>query len=208
MALIKKGAGVSLVDQRGTARDYAGLLEQLKDNNPDVRRWAVLDLTQYPESAEHLSECLEHETQNTVREALFTSLIKIGGPTVVKNLIPFLRSDDVVLRNGAIEALQHLPNEVAPYIETMLHDADSDFRIFAVNILADLRHPQTPIWLQEVIAQDCHINVCATAVDLLAEVGGIEVIPALEKLPVRFAQDQFIRFATEVAIRRIRSTLS
>jgi hypothetical protein len=44
-------------------------------------------------------------------------------------------------------------------------------RIFAVNILESLRHPQVEEWLIEVIEGDPHLNVCGTAVDLLGETG-------------------------------------
>ncbi|CAK0757913.1 HEAT repeat domain-containing protein [Gammaproteobacteria bacterium] len=205
MALIKKGTTPLESDHRGAPRGLAGLLEQLADENPEVRRWAALDLGEHPDSAERLCAQLERETQPPVRDALFTSLIHIGGHAVVKGLLPLLRSDDAALRNGAIDALQHLPDAVSPYMESMLRDADSDYRIFAINVLTNLRHPRTPQWLQEVIEQDRHLNVCATALDLLAEVGGTEALPALEALPGRFNQDPFLRFATDLAVRRIRS---
>ncbi|CAK0766668.1 HEAT repeat domain-containing protein [Gammaproteobacteria bacterium] len=208
MALIKKGSAPLEANHRSAPRNQAGLVEQLADDNPEVRRWAALDLGEYPDSADQLCAQLERETHAPVREALLTSLIRIGNPTVVKGLLPLLRSDDAALRNGAINALQHFPDAISPYMETMLHDADSDYRIFTINILTNLRHPKTPHWLREVVENDKHINVCATAVDLLAEVGGPEAIPALEALPGRFNQDPFLRFATNVAVRRIRAEKS
>ncbi|CAK0767476.1 HEAT repeat domain-containing protein [Gammaproteobacteria bacterium] len=205
MALVKKGSTPLEPDHRGAPRNQAGLLEQLTEDDPEIRRWAALDLGGYPDSADRLCAQLEQETQAPVREALFTSLIHIGNPTVVKGLLPLLRSDDAALRNGVINALQHFPEAISPYMEAMLRDTDSDYRIFAINVLTNLRHPKTPQWLREVIENDKHINVCATAVDLLTEVGGLETLPALEALPARFNQDPFLRFATEVAIRRIRA---
>jgi len=86
----------------------------------------------------------------------------------------------------------------------LLADDDSDVRIFAVNILAALRHQRAPEWLAEVIRSDSHVNVCAAAVDGLIEVGGADVIPDLEALERRFADIPFMRFAIETAIGRIR----
>ncbi|CAK0744288.1 HEAT repeat domain-containing protein [Gammaproteobacteria bacterium] len=206
MALVKKGISSVVPDQRGGSRDLAGLLEQIDDNSAEVRRWAALDLGDFPDSAARLCTRLEQETQPPVREAIFTSLIRIGGHPVVKGLLPLLRSDDAAIRNGAIDTLQRLPEALAPYMEIMLRDPDSDYRIFAINIMTNLRHPRTPEWLRAVIERDRHINVCAAAVELMAEVGSPEDVAILASLPERFDQDPFLHFATEIAIRRIHAT--
>jgi HEAT repeat protein len=114
-----------------------------------------------------------------------------------------LCSEDANLRGGAIEALQEMPEQVAPHIESMLADPDSDVRIGVVAILAALRHPKVPGWLQAVVVTDPHVNVCAAAIDALAEVGEPEVIPDLRALAKRFAEVAFIQFAVDAASRRI-----
>ena len=115
-----------------------------------------------------------------------------------------LRSEDANLRNGAIEALQQMPDEVAPHVETILAHPDSDVRIFAVDVLSALPHPMVPEWLRRVVTLDPHVNVCAAALDALAEAGQPDVIPALEALADRFPDVAFMRFAADAAIRRIR----
>ena len=206
MSLIKKShdsAPVVAEDNRHVPRDRAGLLRQLSDDAPDIRRWAALDLAEFPDATEMLCAQLERETAVAVREALLTTLIKIGDGAVVQGLIPLLRSEDAALRNLVIEALQQLPDAVAPHIEAMLQDPDSDYRIFSINVLDNLKHPQAPAWLQDVVQRETNINVCATAVDVLAEVGTPEVIPALSALPERFNDDPFMQFCVQTAIRRI-----
>jgi HEAT repeat protein len=204
MALIRKTHTTpSDGHNRRLPRDREGLLRQLEDKAADIRRWAALDLAAFPDTAEEICARLEQETQTPVREAMFTTLIEIGGNTVVKELIPLLRSEDAALRNSAVEALQQLPDAVSPYMATMLEDPDPDYRIFAVNVLANLRHPQTPVWLVQVVAQDADFNVCASAVDVLAEVGTPEAIPALNALPERFSDEPFMQFCVQAAIRRI-----
>jgi HEAT repeat protein len=89
----------------------------------------------------------------------------------VAGLIECLRSEDVGLRNESIEVMKHLPDEVSPIIQNLLVDKNVDVRIFAVNILESLRHPDVEAWLIEVIEHDQNVNVCATALDLLVEVG-------------------------------------
>ncbi|WP_006787729.1 HEAT repeat domain-containing protein [Thiorhodospira sibirica] len=204
MALIKKTVSAPPEEHRHSARDLSGLLEQLRSDKPDIRRWAALDLSEHSEAAEILCRCLEEEQNMAVRDALFTSLIRINNNAAVKGLIPLLKSEDAALRNGVIEALRQMPDALAPYMQDMLHDPDSDVRIFTVNVLESLCHPMTPEWLLGVIEEDTHINVCATAVDLLAEVGSPEMIASIDALPGRFANDPFLRFAADIAIRRIR----
>jgi HEAT repeat protein len=86
----------------------------------------------------------------------------------------------------------------------MLADPDSDVRIFAINVLAALPHPMVPKWLRHVVTTDPHVNVCAEALDALAEVGEPDAIPALEALGDRFRDVAFIQFAVDAAVRRIR----
>lgn len=190
-------------EQRLQPRDMAGLLEQLGEGNPSARRWAARDLSSHPDAAQPLCQHLLQETEQSVREAIFDSMLKIGGATVVEKLLPLLHSDDASLRNGAIEVLQDLPEEVSPRMQTLLHDPESDVRIFAIDILQVLAHPDTPKWLLEVLDQEQHINVLATAVDRLAEVGTPEMVPKLLALKARFPDQSYIAFAVDTAIRRI-----
>jgi HEAT repeat protein len=203
MALIKKPHAPHEGDSRRLPRDRAGLLQQLSDESTEIRRWAALDLAAFPDAVEALCAHLQQETQPPVREAMLTALIEIGGDAVVLRLMPLLRSEDAAIRNPVIEVLQQLPDAVAPHIETMLQDPDPDYRIFAVNVLSNLRHPQTPGWLQAVIERDADFNVCATVVEVLAEVGTPEAIPALRALPGRFSDEPFMQFCVDAAIRRI-----
>jgi hypothetical protein len=59
------------------------------------------------------------------------------------------------------------------------------------------------LWLREVIENDAHVNVCATAVDLLGEVGSQEALGSLQQLKLRFAAEPYIQFAADLAIKRI-----
>jgi hypothetical protein len=59
-------------------------------------------------------------------------------------------------------------------------------------------------WLIEVIERDTHVNVCATAVDLLCEVGTEAAIDPLLHLKARFAHEAYIQFAADLALKRVR----
>jgi hypothetical protein len=58
-------------------------------------------------------------------------------------------------------------------------------------------------WLLQVIDVDDHVNVCGTAVDLLGEVGGAASLESLLRLKVRFADEPYIQYAADLAIKRI-----
>jgi hypothetical protein len=64
-------------------------------------------------------------------------------------------------------------------------------------------HPQAPRWLEAVLRSDPHVNVCAAAVEGLAEMGGPASRPALAALPERFPGEPFIAFAVQAALSRI-----
>ena len=190
-------------DQRHRPRDHEGLVAALADPDPLARRWAARDLAGHPDASQALIERLPAETEPSVTQVILTSLTLIGDETAVTGLTRCLYSEDAMLRNSAIEAMKQLPEEVAPIMGRLLDDPNPDVRIFAVNVLESLRHPQVEDWLIRVIAQDPHINVCATAVDLLGEVGSERAAAALAALKQRFAAEPYIQFAADLALKRI-----
>ncbi len=190
-------------EDRKQPRACPDLLQSLEDASATTRRWAARDLANCPNAAAALVQRLKAETDLSVREVILTSLTQLGDATAVAGLVECLRSEDAARRNEAVEAMKQLPEEVAPIMQDLLSDADADVRIFAVNILESLCHPDVEQWLIEVIRADPHINVCATAVDLLAEVGTPAALAALAALKVRFAGEPYIEFAANLALRRV-----
>ncbi|GAB2953587.1 HEAT repeat domain-containing protein [Aquaspirillum soli] len=201
MALIK----AQIISDAGAEAGYTleQLLQALQHDEASCRRQAARDLVAYPAASAALFNQLAQEQDTSVREVIFTSLTRIGNEEAVAGLITCLRSEDAMLRNEAIEAMKQLPQEMAPIMSQLLHDPDSDVRIFAVNVLESLCHPEVENWLIEVISQDCHVNVCATAVDLLGEVGSPRAHDALQALKQRFAGEPYIQFAADIALKRI-----
>ncbi len=189
--------------ERQGARDLAGLTESLASDDPFRRRWAARDLVAYPAAIEALLAQLRVELDREVREAIFTTLSQFDNLDAAKGLITFLHSEDVALRNSAIESLKLMPRALAPLMEDLLHNPSTDVRILAVNVLESLRHTQVEQWLLRVIEQDPHVNVCATAVDLLTEVGTQAAVQPLLRLKNRFATEPFMHFAIDVALKRI-----
>jgi HEAT repeat protein len=204
MAFIKKNNTESVVqDDRKQMRGCQDLLGGLEDENPSARRWAARDLVNCQDVAAALVDRLKREGDLSVREVIFTTLTRLGDATAVAGMVDCLRSEDTALRNEAVEAMKQLPDEVAPIMRVLLADHDPDVRIFSVNILESLRHPDVESWLIDVIETDPHINVCATAVDLLSEVGTECALAPLARLKARFSDEPYVQFAADLALRRI-----
>lgn len=212
MSLVRRGASVGPaaasvgIDEahdeapRGREQWVADLMSA----DAATRRRAAHALAEFADAVSLLCSHLATERSLSVRSSILSGLIAHKSAAVVEGLQPFLRSEDANLRNSAIEALQQMPDEVAPRVEAMLADPDSDVRIFAVDVLAALPHPMVPQWLCRVVTSDPHVNVCAAALDALAEAGEPDAIPALEALVGRFADVAFIKFAVDAAVHRIR----
>lgn len=193
-------AGPAADDDRA---DLAALLAGLQAAEPSQRRQAARGLAAHPQSVPDLCARLGAEPAASVRSVILTSLIARPSGAAVEGLLPYLRSEDVALRNAVIEALQRMPEALEPHIRALLEDNDSDVRIFAVNVLAALAHAQAPRWLEAVLRTDTHVNVCAAAVEGLAEMGDLASLQALEDLPARFPGEPFIAFAVQAALARI-----
>ena len=146
-----------------TPRDREQWVADLASDDTSTRRRAARVLTGMPDAVTMICAHLANEQSLSVRSIILTGLIVHKSPAVVRDLLPLLGSEDANLRNGAIEALQQMPDEVAPHVEAMLADPNSDVRIFAVDVLSALPHPMVPEWLRRVVTLDPHVNVCAGA---------------------------------------------
>ena len=204
MALVKTQIEQPVTeDERKQVRDCSSLMAELENANPMARRWAARDLTDCPASSAALVNRLLREEDDAVRDVILTTLTSLGDEVAVAGLVNCLRSEDAALRNEAIEAMKQLPDKVAPIMCGLLADADPDVRIFAVNVLESLRHPEVESWLITVIDNDPQLNVCATAVDLLGEVGSAAAQEPLLRLKARYADEPYIQFAADLALKRI-----
>jgi HEAT repeat protein len=206
MGLVKRPPEAASTAAPAEAPSFEALSERFRNGDDSARRRAALELSRFPESAEILCAALIGEGQAAVREAILTALIRINNGASVRGLLPLLGSEDVALRNGVVEALQQMPAHVGPHMQELLADTDSDIRIFALDVLQSLCHPDAPAWLAALILTEKHVNVCAVAVDRLAEVGTPGMIPALQALAARFADEPFIQFAVQAAIARIKGS--
>jgi HEAT repeat protein len=176
----------------------------LGDSDETIRRHSAQKLSHCPEAVDALVAQLKLEKDVAVREAILVSMGQINNSEVANALVDCLRNDDAALRSEAIEALKQLTFDMSPVLKSLLADPDPDLRIFAVNILESRRNPDLESWLIEVIEQDKHVNVCATAIDILCEVGTEAALDPILRLKSRFANETYIQFAADLALKRIR----
>ncbi|MGA2057799.1 MAG: HEAT repeat domain-containing protein [Bradyrhizobium sp.] len=197
MPLVRGDKGSST---RGATPPTSAVLD-----SPDAEsRWAAARaLAGQPEAVPELAAALRRETVPRVREAILTSLMRTGDSASVKAIVPCLRSEDAGHRAAAIEALQALPSAITPIMAQLFSDQESDVRLLATELARNLKASDATRLLCDLIAHEPHPNVCAAAIEVLAEVGTPQAIPALEKCSARFAATPFLPFAISVAIARI-----
>jgi HEAT repeat protein len=188
----------------GDGRADVALLEAALGNADAESRWAAARaLAGRTDAVPVLAAALAAETVPRVREAIMTTLMRIGDDASVKTIVPYLRSEDAGLRAAAVETLQSLPEAISPFIQTLFGDTDSDVRLLATELTRNMEAPEATRLLCDLIEHEQHPNVCAAAIEVLAEVGTRDALPVLERCAVRFAATPFLPFAVSVAIARI-----
>lgn len=171
----------------------------------DDRRLAVRGLAEWQdvEWLPTMIAALKAEKDAGVQELILQTLRVRGGDAVVDALVPFLSSDDAHLRNAVIDVLQQMPSETETHMEGLLADNDADVRIFAINIMASLQSASVPHWLEKVISHDQNLNVCMTALDLLAETGEKSMCASVEGLLTRFPDEPYVAFSVDRVKKRL-----
>ena len=200
MPLIRKTPGDAPQSEPQAARsdDFA--------HGSDDDRWsAARAAADHPDAARALGEAIVRERNPRVREAMLTSLCRIGTAGSVEALLLLLRSDDSALRTGALDALRAMKSVVRPYVAQLIHDPDSDVRLLACELVRTLPSEDASGLLSALLDSEREANVCASAIEVLAEVGGPEALPALARCEERFRAIPFLVFSIRITADRIRS---
>jgi HEAT repeat protein len=134
------------------------------------------------------------------RARLLTGLIQAGDPAPLARL---LRVEDAAVRTGALGALRIMAQSALPLLPALLTDADPDVRVLATEIALGLPGETATEVLIPVLLHDPHQNVCAAAVEVLAEAGTQAAVPALQALAARFPANDFLAFAAAAAVERL-----
>jgi HEAT repeat protein len=181
----------------------AEILKALADPDPD-RRWAAArDAAAVVGGGAALAAALPIENDARVREAMFTGLARIGTAETAAAAISLLRSDDANLRTGALDTLRLMVSRMHELLPRLLKDKDVDVRILSCELARSLPSPEATNLMCGVLDNESDANVCAAAVDVLAEVGGAEALPSLRACELKFRDTPFLAFAIKAVVDRL-----
>jgi len=201
MPFVRKPTGQS----PGPVADASSILGNLISGAADERWAAARAAADVPGAVTTLAAALRNESDSRVREAMFTSLARIGTSESADLLISFLRSDSANLRAGALDALRITIGGMPELLPRLLGDRDADMRILSCDLARILPSPEATTLLCTLLAGEPEANVCAAAIDVLAEVGGPAALPALAACAQTFHDNPFLVFAIKTATDRINS---
>jgi hypothetical protein len=119
-------------------------------------------------------------------------------------MFKMLKSNNAYLRNAVISFLQEYGVEAKPFIEKLMNSEDRDIRIFAINILGDVKYDDSIDMLRFFILKEKDINAMMTAIDYLGEIGDQSDIPLLEALKVEHKDEPYVTFGIDLAINKLK----
>ena len=184
------------------------LRARFASGSPDERWQAARALIDMPGGIALLGAGLSTESDIRVREVIFTGIARNATSEGATLLLPLLRSEDASLRSGVLDALAAMPAAIlAGRLPELLRDPDPDVRLLACELARGLPSEDATRLMVELLERETEPNVCAATVDVLAEIGGPQALPALQHSAERFASSPFLAFAIEIAVKRIKTTL-
>jgi HEAT repeat protein len=179
---------------------------QTLQHGDDEQRWAAARLAaEVPDGATALIAALPREAVPRVREAMLTSLSRIGSAQSFDAIVILLRSDDASTRAAALDALRPMMPVHWQRLPQLLSDADSDVRVLSCELARSLSGADATQMLGELLLRETQPNVCAAAIDVLAEVADTSALPFLAHCASRFADIPFLVFAIKIATTRIQA---
>jgi HEAT repeat protein len=200
MPLIRKPTDQAAAAPKTNAHD---VLESLASADADIRWTAARDAANIPGGGAALALALRSEDDPRVREAMFTSLARIATPDAVDAVVALLRSDDANLRTGALDTLRIMVVRAQELLPRLLRDDDVDVRILSCELARSLGSAEATRLMCGVLDIETEVNVCAAAVDVLAEVAGAEALPSLRDCALKFPESAFLSFAINTVIDRL-----
>jgi HEAT repeat protein len=208
MPLIKGKSNQPNDETTGREAGQADIATAMSGGTVDERWAAVRAAANVPAGLDILRHALTTETVSRVREAIFTALARIGTPASAAVVAAYVGSDDPEMRTGALDALRAMPEATARHLPDLLRDSDPDVRLLACELVRNQPTEAANALLSSLLADEMQANVCAAAVEVLAETGDHAILPVLQGCAARFPDDPFLAFAIGLASDRIGSQAS
>jgi HEAT repeat protein len=201
MPLVKKN--LAETQPSGKKTDLAGAALALQRGTMPERWAAVRAMANDANAVPLLAAALHSEVEPQLREAIFSALARIGTVESFVAVVNFLRSDEAATRTAALDALKLMPTVAATRLDELLRDGDPDIRVLVCELARVV--PESEAALISVLAREEAVNVCAAAVELLAEIGGPASLEALDGCAVRFPGVVFLQFSISLAAKQIKA---
>lgn len=185
---------------------YDDIIANLQSPDADLQReGAFMAAENESEAAVPLLVGLLSNANLGVQEAAEQALRKIGGRRAVEELLPLLRSDHPPLRNLGMDLLRALGGEHLDLLLPLLHDTDTDIRIFMSDILGSSDDVQAVKPLCDAMLHDPEVNVRYQAAVSLGELARPEAAKSLNQA---LGDDEWVQFAVIEALMKIRDESS
>lgn len=158
----------------------------LMSEDPEERRRATSELAGFDAEgvAEFVAAALADDDWRVRKEAVAVALALAPNPGILERLVAaFLPSENVGLRNAAVEALGGYGEAAVDALSAKLPELDADGRKLAVDALARGGQPSALPELEKLL-DDADPNVCIAAAEAIAQIAGRgvgEAIPLLER---------------------------
>ena len=214
MALIKKEKNE--VENIRVFSEFLEAKEVFENKNEDesLRLKALEYIVEHKEIKYTLRILHELFKENNVKDHVYIDYAFAIFPSKPKReedyaqMFKMLKSNNAYLRNQVINFLREYGEEAKGFIKKLLDNNDKDIRIFAINILGDVRFEDSVELLRYLLIKEItdtkDINVIMTAVDYLGEVGEERDIKLLEAIKKEFSNEPYVEFGVDIAIHRIK----
>ena len=158
------------------------LITQLASLDSAIRRYAAEDLGDLHD-AQAVPALVDavRDPEVAVREAAVNALVVIGGKAVPEQVAPLLETEDVALRNYAIEVLERVGPESIDVLVAACNSTSPDVRKSALDILGKVARGCAGKCLEAVAAHlcDANPNVAGSAAEALGHIGDSRATPYL-----------------------------
>ncbi len=169
------------------------------------KNYALSEIVQFDSGYQKIAEILQVENDHTIIDNIGMMLSSIDGKIApIDEILSLLKREDPYVRNIAISILQNYGSAIKYYIVKYLIGNDRDLRIFAINVLGDVKFAQSRDMMIELLESEEDVNVAMTAVDYLGEIGLKEDISLLNSLKERFKDEFYVTFAVDNAVNAIK----
>ena len=179
------------------------LQRALVDADAETRRRAVIQLAAEPASpalSPLLASALGDDDWRVRKEAAQVAIKRVHELSLLSMLVAALcQSENVGLRNAALDVLEDLGEQAAPALIAALPSAPENARKFVIEALGEAGGPLVIFELKQA-AWSSDINLAGEAIEALARIGGAEAEAVIRSR--LHAGDPFLRLASLEALNR------